>query len=83
MGWFIGYAVGIGVVAVVVVILVVLIALARRIGGKAEAIVSALEDAEEQTSPLWEVAETNATVERITRDAATARMVLEAEGDGR
>lgn len=80
MAWFIGYAIGIAVVAVVVLLLVILITLAKRIAGKAEQIVGALEVARENTAPLWEVQRTNLTIERITEDAGNARTVLQSKG---
>lgn len=78
--WFIGYAVGVGVVAIVVLLLVVLIALAKRIAAEAEDIVTALEAARDNTAPVWSVAETNRSLQRITGGAVAAREVLEARG---
>lgn len=83
MAWFIGYAVGIGVVAIVVLLLVVLITQAKRIATKAESIVGALEAARENTAPLWEVQRTNQTIRRITDGAGAARLALESKEGSR
>jgi hypothetical protein len=82
-GWVIGFAIG-GVVAVVVVVLLLLLIRgARRVLGKAEAILAALHAARDNTAGLWELPTTNATVTRITTAAGDARGALEQRGGAR
>ncbi len=79
-GWVIGFAIG-GVVALVVVVLLLLmIRGARRVLGKAEAILVALQAARDHTDGLWELPTTNATVGRIVDAATDARVALEQRG---
>ncbi len=79
-GWAIGYIVGTVVVVIVVVVLVTMIVLAKRVADTAEQILAALNDAERNTTALWEVRTTNRTVERVTSAAAAARETLEGGG---
>ncbi len=81
-GWAIGFGIGTAVVLIVVVLLLLLITGARRIAEKAESILSALEDAKVNTLGLWQVAETNATAERIVAAATSARTALETKRGG-
>jgi predicted TPR repeat methyltransferase len=78
-GWLIGFVVGALVVVVVVALLVLMIAGARAAAGKAEAILSALRVASDNTAGLWRVRETNATATRIVEAATSARQALEAQ----
>lgn len=82
-GWIIGYLVGALVVAVVVLVLFLMIVGARRTAVKAEAILAALQEAQEGTAALWEVAHTNAEASRIVAAASAARHALADGGGGR
>jgi hypothetical protein len=75
-GWILGYLVGAVVVAVVVVVLLMMIAGARRVAGKAEAVVGALHDVRDGTAGLWQLGTTVSTAERIVAAAADARTSL-------
>jgi hypothetical protein len=76
-GWVIGFAIGAIVVVIVVVLLLVLITLARRIAGRAEAILVALQAARDNTAGLGELTKTNRAVARINAGATTARETVE------
>lgn len=76
-GWLIGFAVGAAVVVIVVVLLLTLITLARRIAGRAESILAALQAAAENTTSLSSLTETTRIVNRINAGATTARDALE------
>lgn len=75
-GWLIGWAIGGAVVVIVVVLLLLMIRGASRAGDKTEEILAALQDARDNTSGLWKVADTNQTAARIVGAAATAREAL-------
>ncbi len=75
-GWILGYAIAAVVVLVVVAVLLLMIAGARRVAGKAEAIVEALNDVRDGTEPLWQLSATVTTAERIVAAAADARTSL-------
>ena len=75
-GWLLGSAIGAVVVLVVVAVLLMMIAGARRVAGKAEAIVGALHDVRDGTEPLWQLGTTVKTAERIVAAAADARTSL-------
>lgn len=75
-GWILGYAIGAAVVVVVVVVLLLMIRGASRTAAKAEAIVVALNDVRDNTEPLWQLAATVKTAERIVAAAADARTSL-------
>ncbi len=78
-GWAIGFGVG-GLVAVVVVVLLVAMILgARRVAGRAEAILAALFEARDNTRGLWHVTDTNSAAFRIVAAAARAREALAGE----
>jgi hypothetical protein len=82
-GWVLGFIIG-GVVALAVVILLLLmIRGARRVLGKAEAILAALHAARDNTAGLWELPTTNAAVGRIVEAATDARVALEQRGGAR
>jgi hypothetical protein len=78
-GWLIGWAIGAVVVALVAVLLVLMIVLASRAGDKAEDILSALEEARDNTAPLWRVAATNEVATRVVDAAAATRTALTPE----
>lgn len=79
-GWVIGYLVGGLLVLVVVVLLLLMIRGAHRASLKAEAILAALEEARDNTEPLWAVNDVNDAIERITDDAAAVRQHLASKG---
>jgi hypothetical protein len=82
-GWVLGFIIG-GVVALAVVILLLLmIRGAKRVLGKAEAILAALHAARDNTAGLWELPTTNAAVGRIVEAATDARVALEQRGGAR
>ncbi len=71
--WVIGVAIGAAVVVVAAALLLTIIALARRIVRQAGEIVTALEQARENTNALFDVASTNHALDRITRGLRAAR----------
>lgn len=81
-GWVLGYLVGAVLVLVVVAVLLLMIAGARRVAGKAEAIVGFLDDARDGTEGLWQLAATVSTADRIVAAAADARTSLTPGGRG-
>lgn len=76
--WVIGSVLGTVVVALVAVLLIAIILLARRIIGQAGAIVEALDGAQANTAPLYDVASVNHALVRIVRDLRTVREELSA-----
>lgn len=76
--WVIGSVLGTVVVALVAALLIAIILLARRIVGQADAIVEALDGAQVNTSPLYDVAGTNHALVRIVRDLRSVREELSA-----
>ncbi len=78
-GWILGYLIGLVVVLVVVGVLLLMIRGARLTAGRAEAVLAALNDARDGTEPLWQLADTVATAERIVAAAAAARERLTPE----
>lgn len=78
-GWLIGWAIGAVVVALVVLLLVLMIVLASRVGDKADDILAALEEARDNTAPLWRVATTNQVAARVVDAAAATREALASE----
>jgi len=78
-GWILGYLIGLVLVLVVVGVLLLMITGARRTAGRAEAVLAALHDARDGTEPLWQLAGTVATAERIVAAAAAAREKLTPE----
>lgn len=80
-GWAIGFIVGATIVVVVVVLLLLMIAGARKVAAKAEDILAALYDVRDNTRPLWALADTNETTDRILDAAVDTRQALE-DGQG-
>jgi len=78
-GWRLGYLIGLVVVIVVVGVLLLMIRGARRTAGRVEAVLAALNDARDGTEPLWQLAGTVTTAERIIAAAAAAREHLTPE----
>jgi len=71
--WLAGWGIGALVVVIAASLLLTLIALGRRIIGQAEDITAALDGAREHTDGLYDVRETNAAIESITRSLRTVR----------
>lgn len=78
-GWWVGTAIGVVVVLVVAAIAITLILLARRLNNQAELAIEALEAAELNTRPLWDVGTTNAEAMAILQGARMAREALEGQ----
>ncbi len=76
--WVIGSVLGALVVAVAAALLIAIILLGRRIVAQAGAIVEALDGAQVNTAPLYDVAGTNHALVRIVRDLRTVREELSA-----
>ena len=76
-GWFIGWGIGLVFVVIVVVLLLLMIRGASRAGDKIDSIVEAFNEAETNTSGLWNVDTTNRTIVDITSSARAAREYLE------
>ena len=76
--WVIGSVLGTVVVGLVAALLITIILLARRIVGQAGAIVEALDGAQVNTAPLYDVAGTNHALVRIVRDLRSVREELSA-----
>jgi hypothetical protein len=74
--WVIGSVLGAVVVALAAGLLMTIILLGRRIVGQAGAIVEALDGAQVNTAPLYDVAATNHALVRIVRDLRTVREEL-------
>ena len=72
-GWYVGWILGVVVVALVAVLVLWITALAQRITRQATDITEALDGARENTLPLWDVRATNHVVDRITRGLRTVR----------
>ncbi len=76
--WVIGSVLGAVVVALAAALLIAIILLGRRIVGQAGAIVEALDGAQANTAPLYDVAGTNHALVRIVRDLRSVREELSA-----
>lgn len=77
-GWWIGTGIGVLVVLVVAAVAITLVLLARRIASQALLAVDALDAAEYNTRPLWDVGTTNREAMAIVEGARLAREALEA-----
>lgn len=75
-GWVLSWIIGGAVVVVVVALLLLMIRGVIAAGKKAEAILEALVASRANTDALWQVADTNATAERIVAAAAGTRRAL-------
>jgi hypothetical protein len=71
--WTVGWAVGAVVVLLVAVLILVISALARKIDGSAQELVSDLDSIAVKTRPLHDVGSTNNAVKAITRGLRIAR----------
>ena len=76
--WVFGAVLGTVVISLVAALLITIILLARRIIGQAGAIIEALEGAQANTAPLYDVAGTNHALVRIVRDLGAVREELSA-----
>ncbi|MXW98996.1 MAG: hypothetical protein F4118_04120 [Acidimicrobiaceae bacterium] len=81
-GWVIGYVIGGVLILAVVVLLLLMIRGAHRAAVKAAAILAALEESRDNTSPLWAVNDVNAAIERITAGAGAVRAHLASKDGG-
>lgn len=72
-GWYVGWGVGLVVVALVAFLVLSITATADRISHQAEDITRALDGARENTLPLWDVRATNRAADRITRGLRRVR----------
>ena len=75
--WLTGWALGGAVVVVAASLLLTIIATGRRIAGQARDIEAALLGAHENTAALFDVATTNAALERARRDLERLRRELQ------
>lgn len=75
--WLVGWGLGGLVVAIAASLLLAIIGLGRRIVRQAGEIESALDGARENTTALFAVSETNATIERTTAHLRTIRERME------
>jgi hypothetical protein len=73
MWWTVGWVVGAVVVLLVAVLLLTITALARRVDGVAQELVSDLDSIARKTRPLQDVGATNVAVRTITRCLRAAR----------
>lgn len=71
--WVVGWAVGFGGAVVAAVLLVAIIATGRRIVSQAEDIRSAIEGAERNTAPLFDLTTLNLALDRIGRELRILR----------
>jgi hypothetical protein len=71
--WTIGWVIAAVVVLLVAILLLAITALARRIDGSAQELVSDLDSIAVKTRPLHDVARTNIAVRAITRGLRVAR----------
>lgn len=76
-GWYAGIGIGFAVVAVVVVIVALILDIASKISRQAGMAVEALDAAQVNTLPLWDVAVTNRTARAILEGAGRARKAVE------
>lgn len=71
--WIAGWGVGAAVVAIAAGLILTIIGFGRRIVRQAGEITEALDGARTKTSSLFAVAETNATIERVTAQLRAVR----------
>ena len=76
-GWWVGFLIAAVAITVVVVLVAAILTLARRIALQALAITDALNEARENTLPLWDVSKVNTHLRTIVDGAQQARGVLE------
>lgn len=71
--WYVGWVIGVVVVAIAALLLIAIIALGRRVVRQADDITAALDGARDNTTGLFDVRKTNLAIDRITRGLARAR----------
>jgi hypothetical protein len=71
--WYVGWVVGVVVILIAALLLLAIIALGRRIAKQADEITGLLDDARENTAPLYDVRRTNLAIDQITRGLRTVR----------
>jgi hypothetical protein len=71
--WTVGWVVGAVVVLLVAVLILAITALARKIDGEAQALITDLDSIARKTRPLHDVGRTNIAVRTITRCLRVAR----------
>jgi hypothetical protein len=76
-GWWLGVALGVVVVLVVVAVVLTIIVLARRIARQARMASAALDEATDNTGPLWEVEALNLRAHAVLEGTIRAREALE------
>jgi hypothetical protein len=74
-GWYVGFALGIVVIAVAAAIVITIVALARRIATQARAAVEGVTVVEQQTDELGGIARINDSGVRILHSARALRKV--------
>ncbi len=72
-GWYVGWAIGVVVVAIAALLLIAIIGLGRRIVAQADDITEALDGARDHTAPLFDVTRTNLALDQITRGLGRLR----------
>lgn len=72
-GWWVGYAIGVPVIAVVACLLIVITLTVRRIAAVAADATDSLLRTRERTEVLWELEKTTETIREIRDEAAHAR----------
>ena len=71
--WYVGWAIGVVVVAIAALLLVAIIALGRRVAAQADDITAALDGTRGNTTALFDVTKTNLAIDQITRGLERAR----------
>ena len=71
--WLIGWVAGAGVVAIAAGLLLEITARGNRIAAQAREITAGLDRARENAAPLFELSETSASLDRVTRSLRAAR----------
>lgn len=71
--WYVGWAIGVVVVAIAALLLVAIIALGRRVAAQADDITAALDGTRGNTTGLFDVTKTNLAIDQITRGLERAR----------
>jgi hypothetical protein len=74
--WYVGWAIGAGVVVIAATLLLIIIFLGRRVAREADEITAALDGTRANTDPLWGVKQININLDRINRGLVAARRAL-------
>jgi hypothetical protein len=75
-GWYIGLGIGFAIIVVVVILVGAILTLARRIGVQAREAIDGLDEARVTTLPLWDLRDTNRSLQAILDAARRARTIL-------